>query len=491
MTRRVASLLLVHLLIALVLSAVSLWVLVRLSDSAANRHRVGHLMFAADVVTQRLEGLTLDDIRAQSERFFSDPVLPPSRSRPRAIRRHLKGPPQPMAFWLTTADGDILARTENATTAWRWRELTKPNAPLEIASHEEFFRMRDRTFVIRLDRDPPLYLVAHERRRPFLGPLFTTQAVLTFSTVIVALLFSASFTFFYLRRKSAGARDVLLRMEKGDLKARFPIHKVDEFGELMLDFNRMADEIEKLVSRVQETERARKNLLQEIGHDLRTPLTVLSTSFQTLRTHHDKMSEDDRTRLFSMIDSEIRYFTDLVENLMTIASLDEPTYRRSTEQIDLDEILRREAQTRDAANTGIRWIYTRATREHGHPLVLGDPNLILRLFKNAFDNAGKYAKSRVDVELRDSTRGYEIRIHDDGPGLSDADLAAYGTRKTQRARRESSDLKLSLGLGSVIMKAIASLHGGSIAIENRTRTLLSSESKTTGATVTIILPKSL
>ncbi|EQD54194.1 HAMP linker domain protein, partial [mine drainage metagenome] len=99
-------------------------------------------------------------------------------------------------------------------------------------------------------------------------------------------------TFVYLRQKSMEAKEILGSLEKGDLKARFPISRLDEFGSLMTDFNRMAQAIEDLVSRVEDTDRARQELLHELGHDLRTPMTSLKASVDTLTAHGDKMSPE-------------------------------------------------------------------------------------------------------------------------------------------------------------------------------------------------------
>ena len=72
----------------------------------------------------------------------------------------------------------------------------------------------------------------------------------------------------------------------------------------MLDFNRMASEIEFLVQRVQKKESTRRELLQELSHDLRTPLTSISTSIETLQLHNKNISESDRAALLAMVGNE-------------------------------------------------------------------------------------------------------------------------------------------------------------------------------------------
>src|SRR6185437_14301757 len=110
----------------------------------------------------------------------------------------------------------------------------------------------------------------------------------------VSILIAMVITYFYLRKKSGEARVVLAKLEKGDLRARFEIKRLDEIGSLMVDFNRMASEIERLVHRIQETETARKILLEELSHDLRTPLTSLNTSVDTLNDHWEEMPREEQ-----------------------------------------------------------------------------------------------------------------------------------------------------------------------------------------------------
>ncbi|UXR66276.1 ATP-binding protein [Bdellovibrio bacteriovorus] len=299
--------------------------------------------------------------------------------------------------------------------------------------------------------------------------------------MVIALILAMASLFFYMRKKSVEARSVLRRLEEGDLKARFEIHRLDEFGELMLDFNRMAEEIEKLVSRIHATERTRKQLLQEMGHDLRTPLTSLKTSFETLQIHYNRISESERNELFNVLVREIDYFKDLIEQLMTIASLDEPHFKASTEKIQVQDILSQEVHYRQSNQNHLRWSFNSSAPDSA--VVLGDSHLILRLIRNGLDNAARYAQAQVEINIRQKENDLIIEINDDGSGADAESLKSFGQRREFRGRKITKDGHFSLGLGSVIMKAIAELHNGSVALEN-----IQAAEKTKGARLTIRLP---
>lgn len=500
---------------AIFLTILSMFILSRLFEAGASRHRNDFYLFWARDMEQKIADLTtLEDIKAKAPEIFANQPYPrfgppPGSSKPgeppppweigppppppsrmtfgpiagiRGFRRPPMPPGGPAEFWLVDAKGEIVYGNSSNPLPTEWENLPKPEKPYAVEGKQDFFRVTPGNYVVKLGHTVPLYLVINERGRPFLGPMATTQAAMTFSMVAAALLFSLSLTFFYLRRKSIEARVVLSRLEQGDLKARFEIARIDEFGELMLDFNRMADEIEKLVGRIHSTETARKNLLQELGHDLRTPLTSLMTTFDTLKTHFTRMSDADRIDCIDMISAEIKYFHELLEKLMTIATLDEPHYKKTTETIDINEMLFQEIKNR-RGNSALQWTYAPAIKGP-HALIIGDPHLILRMFKNALDNGQRYAKQTMNVALREKKGAYVIAIEDDGPGLTEEGLRLFGKRREHRLNRETKGLDFSLGLGSVIMKTIADLHEGQVEIAN-----IESGGEVRGARLSIVLPR--
>lgn len=489
------------LISAILISGVSLLLLNRLASDSAQQHRSRFLLLIADEVETHLATSPVKDIENDTMEFpvqLDRPPFPPPPPEPppphekrrlrfrsppigMEFRRGPRPPRDRLQFWIVTAQGHILSNSSHSALPLAWAKIPKPLNAQEVASTQDIFRLSPGLFVLKLRHSPELYLVAYEKEKPFPVHLLTTQAILSFSSLVFAFLLWFVFTFLYLRRKSTEARQVLSRLEQGDLKARFEIKRFDEFGALLIDFNRMADQIEKLVTRVHATESTRKNLLQELGHDLRTPLTSLTTSLDTLKTHFSAMSETDRVELFEMMTAEVKYFTELLESLLVIASIDEPSYRHNSEVIDLSQYLQQEIKSRQG-NTSLTWGFSgsRGIKVHG------DRQLLQRLFKNAFENAARVAQSRVDVSITAEQGQILVRIEDDGPGLSDEALESFAKRRDQRVRRKTdSMLRFSLGLGSVIMKTIAEAHGGQIQIRNKME-----QGTIQGAQLSVILPES-
>lgn len=481
--------------IALILSLCSLLFLNRLTAIQASRFRDDFLAFFVPSLEKRLQNLSLQEIRTLNGRIFrhGPPSFgpPPEGLRPPGPPPMMPPPPRPLGggagfgpgMWLLTAQGEVIAQRDNEPWTLSWKDLPHPQVSGKAQSREDFFRLKPSISVVKLATPEPLYLVVVEDKRLFLAPLLMTQAVLTASMIVIALVVAMASIFFYLRRKSEEARSVLRRLEQGDLKARFEIKRFDEFGELMLDFNRMAEEIETLVRRIHETETKRKELLQELGHDLRTPLTSLKTNFETLQVHHEKLSVQQKTSMFGILIGEIDYFKDLIEKLMTIASLDEPHYKKSTVHVDIQELLLQEIKARqNAPDNKLTWIFDDSLSVPDR-VVLGDAHLIQRLLRNGLDNASRYAETKVFVQLRYEEGKIQVRILDDGPGLDNEALHTFGLRREFQGRRLTKGGHYSLGLGSVIMKTIAELHNGKIQITNHVH-----DGKKEGAVLSIELP---
>lgn len=454
---------------ALAISLISLYCLVRISDVAVENYRYGYLMFVARSIEKFNNYKPVSKINVNK---VSGPPLPENDSLdllkitefgPDLGEHQNEVGPRP-SLWLVSQEGITLSTNTPASLPIEWKELHVPKKIHSIEINESHF-LDPKTFVIKLDTTPVTYLISHNPKTLFQGPYLLIQGTHTFTTAALAVFLALSISFYYLRRKSTEARKVLGKLESGDLKARFEIKRFDEFGSLLLDFNRMADEIERLVVQLREAEVSRSNLLQELGHDLRTPLTSLATAMETLKEHIDLLTNQDKKELFAMIGTDIRYFKDLLDKLTLVATIDGPHYKSSAEKINLNTLLIEELNSRQTATgASLNWKYVPDSLFS--PVILGDSHLITRLFRNAFDNASRYANNQVTVRVNGHKDKIEILIMDDGPGLSEESLRSFGKRRERRLRKEKNPDDFSLGLGSVIMRTIAQVHGGQVEMMN-------------------------
>lgn len=265
-----------------------------------------------------------------------------------------------------------------------------------------------------------------------------------------------------MRRKAQVAEDVMNKIKAGELHTRFPITQQDEAGLLMLKFNDMATQIEGLVKNLKSTEESRTKLLQELAHDLRTPVASMKSIQEILFQKGDELEHGEKIRLQNLAQREVSYFERLVEDLLFLSGVNDPRYTQLFQKLNLTELIEEEIGVFDVGRVNIQF-HSRS------PVFLkGDPHLLQRLLKNALSNAVRHADSEVLLELEASNDHVVLKVLDDGPGFKEIDLATFGEKKYSRVLDEKNQ-NISVGLGSVIMKKIMSLHGGSLTVSNRNK----------------------
>ncbi|WP_292932161.1 HAMP domain-containing sensor histidine kinase [Noviherbaspirillum sp.] len=383
-----------------------------------------------------------------------------------------ESPSLALDVWVLSASDQVLASNTAAAPPQKLLALGRPARVHDVLTRGRFFSSTTASAIVRLDAPEPTYLVVRNAGQSG-RHVFLTLGILFVVSVIGAIFLGLSLVLLYLRGRSREVKQVIARIESGDLAARFKVDRLDTIGRLMHDFNSMADEIGRLVTRLQDTERARRELLQELGHDLRTPMTSLRTAIETLAAHGNAMSDAERREFFNVVSSEFGYFRKLVDDLFFIAEIDEPRYRNTAELIDVDAVVNNEIQIMRSSGRGesssaggIDFDVALGQEKTASRTVIGDAYLIARLFRNLLENAIKHARSVVRVRTRTRTGFVEILVEDDGPGMSPEAIAAFGQRRSRRMLAGQGDLRASLGLGSVIIKTIVSLHGGHIALES-------------------------
>lgn len=278
-------------------------------------------------------------------------------------------------------------------------------------------------------------------------------------SILVGLGLSVIFLSLYIRRKSQEAEVVITKLRGGDLKARFKVNQVNESSDLMQKFNEMADQIEGLVNNLRETEKTRMVLLQELAHDLRTPVASLKNLQEILLEKGHLMEDDKRRHAQGLAVKEVHYFERLVEDLLFLSGVNDPRYSGNFKPVVLNHLFHDATELFETDTVHFEFD---ADKEVS---LLGDEHLLRRLIKNAISNASRFAKSKVVISIAEDDRGVVVAISDDGPGLDPAQLDKFGHKKYSRAMQASND-NISIGLGSVIMKKIMSLHDGDLKVEN-------------------------
>lgn len=238
-------------------------------------------------------------------------------------------------------------------------------------------------------------------------------------------------------RLNAAARAVAAT---GDLDVPIPVSGRDEVAEL-------GHSISGMLGALGASRAAQHQLVQDAGHELRTPLTSLRTNVSVLR-RFDSLKPEDRQQILTDLDSETRELTDLVNELVELA-----TDRRDAEEprlIDLRSIANRVAE--------------RARRRSGRDIIVtaDDSRVVVRdhaierAVHNLVDNAIKFAP-QGPIEVRVTNGALAVRDH--GPGIPTADQVKVFDRFYRAV--DSRSLPGS-GLGLSIVRAAVEADGGTV-----------------------------
>jgi signal transduction histidine kinase len=387
------------------------------------------------------------------------------------------------SIWVVSDTGQVLASNTSEAPPPDWLTLPRPQKRHEISvKSAEFHHFAD-LVLLRLgapepstkagsnEPEDPVYLLVRPEKDTPNRAIANAEIVVFVLSLFGTSLAGLTVLFIYLRHTSREARKVIQQLHAGDLGARFEIQKFDEIGNLKLDFNAMADEIETLVEKIKKSEKTRRDLLQELSHDLRTPLTSLKTSVETLREFRRKMSDAQQMELLTVAQSELNYFVRMLDDLFFIADLPEPGYNETREIINLYDLCEDAVHARAIAQPKVHWSLQDKTGQDAY--MEGDAHLIVRLLRNCLDNAVKHASYQVTLTLTADAQQLYLDIEDDGPGMDAETAKMFGKRRKQRIQQGIADTNLSLGLGSVIIQTVTEAHGGKLNISNRRATTAS------------------
>jgi signal transduction histidine kinase len=303
-----------------------------------------------------------------------------------------------------------------------------------------------------------------EARRDLLARFRATLGLVTLSIVIVALTggwLATQSAVQPIRRLTQAVRRIIAT---GRTDERVPVGRYDDaINELTLVFNMMLDKIEGLV-------RGMRDALDNVSHDLRTPLTRLRGSAE-LALAGPADVERYRDALGDCVEESDRVLV-MLNTLMDISEAESGAMPLKREPVRLIEIAVRAVELyRDVAEARGVTLHTAPLTEglgdEGAPdvTVFGDRVRLEQAAANLIDNAVKYTPSggHVFVEVDSDGDRALLRVRDTGPGIPADEVPRIWDRLF---RGDSSRTERGLGLGLSLVKAIVEAHGGTVSVSS-------------------------
>jgi two-component system, OmpR family, sensor histidine kinase KdpD len=206
---------------------------------------------------------------------------------------------------------------------------------------------------------------------------------------------------------------------------------------------------------------AKTAIMHAISHDLRTPLTAISTAAGALR--EPGLSDEDREELASVVGTETDRLERMVTDLLDLSRIEAGAVNPQTDWCDLNDTIARAAE-HVRLQRGDFPIAIDVAPEL--PLVRADAAQLERVFTNLIDNAAKFSPTGKPVEVRGiaANRRVTIRVVDHGRGVPAAEQAQI-FKPFVRGR----DAQPGSGLGLAICRGFVEANGGRIALQSRGR----------------------
>jgi signal transduction histidine kinase len=304
---------------------------------------------------------------------------------------------------------------------------------------------------------PPFSRVVRE-----LGPTMglVGGGVLVFGMAVVALI-----VFGPVRRRLREVQDATERLGGGDLTARAPEHGGDEVAAVARSFNRMADELTARANALDSSDKARRQLLADVSHELMTPLTAMRGYIETLTMSEIDLDSATRQRYLGIVTEETHRLERIIGDLLDLARLEGGGTAMRQDAVDVATLFDRVAgrHEREVRARGIELARQVAA---GAERVRGDADRLEQALQNLAANALRHTPDGGTLRLAaDRTEGgVRIILRDSGPGIAPEHLPLIFDRfyKVDVSRKATG----GSGLGLSIVKAIVERHGGTIAAYN-------------------------
>jgi PAS domain S-box-containing protein len=287
------------------------------------------------------------------------------------------------------------------------------------------------------------------------------------------------------RSGSIRAREVRLRNRFGKLStmlasgAMIEINGEDHLLVMMVEISHRKQaeaELHRTLAREKELSQLKSNFVSMVSHEFRTPLGIIQSSAELLRDFHGKMQPDEREEQLKSISRNTRRMAGMMEEVLVLSRLDAGKLIFEPAALDLNVFFRRVVD--EVVSATSRRCPIELFLECIPSAAQADERLLGHIFTNLLSNAVKYSEAGATVEFTARRDGSEAVcvVRDRGIGISEIDQ-----QQLFKAFHRGGNVgtRAGTGLGLLLVKRCADLHGGKVQVESRIGE---------GTTVTVKLP---
>lgn len=257
--------------------------------------------------------------------------------------------------------------------------------------------------------------------------------------------------------------DAVQSISQGNLNTEVDVTGDDEFSAMAANLNKMSSDIRKLMDKEREAERTKNELITNVAHDLRTPLTSI-IGYLELLAGNTQIPQEMQHKYIEIAYSKSRRLEKLIEDLFGFTKLNYGKIAMHIGQIDIVKLLE---QLLEEAYPNFEEKNLSYDLQSNVPakIISADGNLLARLFDNLIGNAIKYGADgkRVLVKIHGEEDTVAVSVTNFGRVIP-ADELPLLFNKFYRVEQSRSATTGGTGLGLAIAKEIVDMHGGTIRV---------------------------
>lgn len=240
----------------------------------------------------------------------------------------------------------------------------------------------------------------------------------------------------------------------------------DEIEQLGRQFHQMADTVTRQLQELERMDSVRRELVANVSHDLRTPLTTMQGYMETLLLKNDTLSAADKQQYLQTALAHCQRLNELVTELFELAKLDSCETIIYSEPFCMGELVQDVCQ-KYQLRAQQRSVDLQTELSPHAPLVYGDIGMMQRVLENLLENSLRHTPGGGTITVGITLEaGYvTVRVTDTGAGIPEDELPRifdrFYTLDKQRSANGGS------GLGLAIASRIIELHGSTISVDSR------------------------
>ena len=220
---------------------------------------------------------------------------------------------------------------------------------------------------------------------------------------------------------------------------------------------------------LQHLQQERTEMLANLSHDLRAPLTAIRSAVDYL-TSGQSLSAQDIEGALTLIDHRTGTLEHLIRDMYELFTLEDPSHAFSFQELDAPAFLEEYFYTALPDSHYAGHLLCLSVSQDLHATLFADPGKLIRILDNLLGNAAKYAPAGTKITLSAAPSAdltsLRISVTDEGPGIPPEDLERIFNRTYTVSSARTPGSATGSGLGLAIVKTITERHGGTVSCEN-------------------------